>query len=235
MATPHRDQCAPPRARAAIAIALRYTARVAGETVPCGNGITMQLHSALASVVHTIIPSMFKAQQPWAVMGSTASVLQGIPDYVPPDIDLVTTMEGAYIMSGAVGHAGTVIRQVGFSVSEPYSSHFGIFEVQGIKVEVMGDLIIRVADGVINATDHFARWSDKVRLLHFDSVHIPVVPLEWQLVANVLLDRPERSHGIADFLNEHGYDHRYLSALLEDTQLGPRTIERSKELVHLDG
>ena len=51
----------------------------------------------------------------------------------------------------------------------------------------MGDLVIRVADGVIDATQHFARWSDKVRLIHFEEHHIPVVPLEWQLVANVLL------------------------------------------------
>ena len=36
-------------------------------------------------------------------MGSTASVLQGIPDYTPPDIDLTTTMEGAYILEGAIG------------------------------------------------------------------------------------------------------------------------------------
>ena len=196
--------------------------------------MTAQIYSALGSVVHTIIPSMFKAQQPWAVMGSTASVLQGIPNYVPPDIDLVTTMEGAYIMSGAVGHAGTVIHQVSYSESARYVSHFGIFEVQGVKVEIMGDLIIRVADGVINATDHFARWSDKVRLLHFEDAHIPVVPLEWQLVANVMLGRPERSHGIADFLLEHGYDHAYLRALLEDPQLGPRTIKESREMVHLD-
>ena len=205
-----------------------------GESVTAGDGLTVQIHDALVAIFHAIVPAMFKAQQPWAVMGSTASVLQGIPNYVPPDIDLVTTMTGAYIMEGAVGNCGASERPVEYSESEKYTSHFGIFEVADVKVEVMGDLVIHCSDGAINATDHFARWSDKVRVLHFENYHIPVVPLEWQLVANVLLRRPERSAGIADFLNEHGYDAAYLRALLRDEQLGARTIELAREAVHLD-
>lgn len=204
-----------------------------GETVPAGNGMTTQIHDALAAVLRTIIPAMFKAQQPWALMGSTASVLQGIDDYVPPDIDLVTTMEGAYIMEGCVAMCGATIRQVSFSTSDRYASHFGIFEVEDTKIEVMGDLVIQVADGCIHATDHFARWSDKVRLLHFDGSHIPVVPLEWQLAANALLSRPERTQPIADYLLKHGYDGAYLDAILEDKSYGERTIRLVRELMRL--
>jgi hypothetical protein len=126
------------------------------------------------------------------------------------------------------------VRPVGYSESDRYASHFGIFEVTDVKVEVMGDLIIRVADGHIDATDHFARWSDKVRLIHFENHHIPVVPLEWQLVANVLLSRPERSTGIADYLLAHGFDRAYLEALLTDKGHGERTIATVREMMHLD-
>jgi hypothetical protein len=204
-----------------------------GQTIPCGDGMTEAVHDALAESLHAIIPSLFKSQQPWAIMGSTASVLQGIPGYVPPDIDLTTTMEGAYIMEGAIAHLGAVMRPVSFSVRAPYSSYFGIFEVRGVKVEVMGNLIIKCSDGVIDVTDHWSRWSDKVRILHFDAVHVPVIPLEWQLVANMLLARPERTNGIADFLREYGWDHKYLNALLEDQQLGARTIDGVREAMHL--
>ncbi len=205
-----------------------------GETIPCGNGMTDDVRDALAEVLHAIIPSLFKSQQPWAIMGSTASVLQGIPDYVPPDIDLTTTMEGAYIMEGAIGHLGTMVRQVGFSVREPYSSYFGVFEVRGVKVEVMGDLLINYRDGLIDVKDHWSRWSDKVRVLHFGAMHVPVIPLEWQLVANMLLERPERTTGIADLLLEHGWDEKYLDALLDDRQLGARTIDGVREMMHID-
>ncbi len=207
---------------------------MAGETVACGDGMTDGVRHALSACINAVIPTMFRAQQPWAVMGSTASVLQGICDYKPPDIDLVTTRDGAYIMSGSLGGLGATVRQVDYSESDRYASHFGIFEVLGVKVEVMGDLVIRVADGHIDATDHFARWSDKVRLIHFEAHHIPVVPLEWQLVANVLLNRPERSIGIADYLLEHGFDRAYLEALLVDQGHGERTIRTVREMMHLD-
>ena len=205
-----------------------------GETVPCGDGMTEGVRRALSACINAVIPTMFRAQQPWAVMGSTASVLQGIPNYTPPDIDLVTTRDGAYIMSGSIGGLGATVRPVGYSESDRYASHFGIFEVLDVKVEVMGDLVIRVADGHIDATEHFARWSDKVRLIHFDEHHIPVVPLEWQLVANVLLGRPERSSGIAGYLLAHGFDRAYLDALLVDVGHGERTISTVREMLHLD-
>jgi hypothetical protein len=205
-----------------------------GEDVVCGSGMTDAVRHALSSVVRQVVPAMFKSQQPWALMGSTASVLQGIDGYSPPDIDLVTTMEGAYIMEGSVASCGATERPVSFSVSPPYESHFGIFEVEGVKVEVMGNLIIRCADGMINATDHFARWSDKVRILHFEQFHIPVVPLEWQLVANVLLQRPERSEGIAEHLLRSGYDRQYIDLLLADGQNGERTIATVRKMMHLD-
>jgi hypothetical protein len=207
---------------------------VPGEHIPCGNGMSEGVRTALSGVLHTIIPSMFKAQEPWALMGSTASVLQGIDNYTPPDIDIVTTTEGAYILSGAVSHAGTMLRPVSYSETERYASHFGVFEVDRVKVEVMGDLVIKVPDGRITAGEHFARWSEKVRILHFESMHVPVIPLEWQLVANVLLERPERSLGIAHFLLDHDFDRPYLDALLMDEHLGARTIDIVRDVMCLD-
>jgi hypothetical protein len=204
-----------------------------GETIVCGDGMTDQMREALSGVLAQIVPAMFKAQQPWALMGSCASVLQGIDGYTPPDMDLVTTMEGAYIMEGAVSACGATIRPVGFSTSERYASHFGIFEVGTVKVEVMGDLVIQVADGYINATEHFATWSDKVRLVHFGSHHIPVVPLEWQLIANVLLSRPERSTPIAEYLLQHGYDRAYIDALLGDKGYGTRIVSEVRRMMSL--
>ena len=196
--------------------------------------MTDSVRAALGAIVSCIIPSMFKAQQPWALMGSTASVLQGLDNYTPPDIDLVTSTPGAYIMEGCVGGAGSTVRPVSWSIRAPYESHFGIFEVKGVKVEVMGDLIIRCPDGMISVNEHFARWSDKVKLVIFESHHVPVVPLEWQLVANVLLRRPERSVGLSQMLLERGYDRPYLEALLTDEKLGVRTIDTVRKMMQLD-
>jgi hypothetical protein len=204
------------------------------DTVRCGDGMTDEVRGALVAILRCVITTMFKAQEPWALMGSTASVLQGIDGYRPPDIDLTTTREGAYIMEGCVGNAGATERPVAYSERKPYASYFGIFEVAGVKVEVMGDLVIAVDDGVIDLKDHWSRWSDKVRLVRFEGYSIPVVPLEWQMIANVLLNRPERSGPIAAYLREHGFDRDHMLELLSDERLGARTITCVRKELHLD-
>jgi hypothetical protein len=203
-------------------------------TVPVGSsGLCERTNGALVAIMRAIIPSMFKAQQPWALVGSCASVLQGLPDYQPPDIDLATTMTGAYIMSGCVGRAGDTVRPVSYSVRLPYSSHFGIYQVGGVKVEVMGDLVIRCSDGVIDLSDHWARWTDHVRIVELEGMHIPVVALEWQVVANALLGRQERVDATAAHLLQTGFDEQFTRELLADHRLGARTIESVRKALRL--
>ena len=98
-----------------------------------------------------------------------------------------------------------------------------------VRAYVMGDLEIHVADAHLVATDHWSRWSERVRILHFREKHIPVVPLEWQLVANAMLNRPERVSGISEYLLAHGYDAAYVDELLADQQYGERTIRMARE------
>ena len=177
---------------------------------------------------------MFRAQQPWALVGSCASVLQGLPDYEPPDIDLATTAEGAYLMQDCISSHGSTLRPVKYSESGPYASHFGIFEVRGVKVEVMGDLVIRCKDGFIDLNDHFARWSDEVRICEVEDLHIPLIPLEWQLVANALLGRDDRVRTIAACMLDQGYDRPFLETILADDTLGERTLSTVRTVMRLD-
>jgi hypothetical protein len=206
----------------------------AHEDICPGSGLTDAVADALEAVMQAIIPSMFKSQQPWALMGSLASVLQGMPDYVPPDIDLVTTTKGAYVMEGAIGTIASAIRPVSLSTGGPYTSHFGIFEVNGIKVEVMGDLIIKCEDGMLRAEDHWEKWSERVRVLHFRGLHIPVIPLEWQVIANAMLHRPDRVAGCAKQLLAAGYNREYLDEIMKDQAYGERTLQTVREALHLD-
>jgi hypothetical protein len=204
------------------------------EDIAPGDGLTDRVADALEDVLHAIVPLMFKEQQPWALMGSLASVLQGMPDYVPPDIDLVTTMRGAYAMEKGIATIGKTVRPVSLSTAGPYTSYFGVFDVKGVKVEVMGDLIIACEDGSLRAEDHWSRWSERVRVLHFRKLHIPVVPLEWQIVANALLTRPERVQGCARQLLAAGFDRAYLEDLLSDQAYGERTLRTVRAALHLD-
>lgn len=204
------------------------------EDVPPGNGLSDAVANTLELIMQAIIPEMFKSQQPWALMGSLASVLQGMPDYVPPDIDLVSTTKGAYVMEGAITRVDKTVRAVALSSAGPYTSHFGIFDVNGVKVEVMGDLVIKCDDGSLTTEDHWSKWSERVRVLHYRKLHIPVVPLEWQIVANALLNRPERVSGCARQLLATGFDRAYLDNILSDQAYGERTLQTVREALHLD-
>jgi hypothetical protein len=72
-----------------------------------------------------------------------------------------------------------------------------------------------------------------VRVLHFEDMHVPVAPLEWQLIANALLARPERVGGVAQHLLDHGFDAAYLDAMLADPGLGERTLHATREALRL--
>ena len=143
-----------------------------------GDGMYPQISEALAVVLEHIVPAMFKAQQPWALMGSLASVLQGMPGYSPPDIDLVTTMEGAYIMEGAISACGATVRPVQKSSAGPYTSYFGIFEVNSIKVEVMGDLVGEDPPGgdVVAVAEPAGQREDLILLQHRRAFQHPAGP-----------------------------------------------------------
>jgi D-hexose-6-phosphate mutarotase len=70
----------------------------------------------------------------WA--GSLSLALQGI-DVEPHDIDLLTDRQGAYRINAMLKKYEK--KRVGYSETEKLSSYFGVFEIQGVKVEVMGD------------------------------------------------------------------------------------------------
>ena len=98
----------------------------------------------------------------------------------------------------------------------------------------MGALIIRCTDGVIDVSDHWARLSDEVRMREIDGTRIPLVPLEWQLLANTMLGRENRAKDIARHLLRTGYDGELVASLMADERNGARTIAGVREALQID-
>jgi hypothetical protein len=63
----------------------------------------------------------------------------------PHDIDLQTDVQGAYEIERRF--SSQVSRNVGFSSTERIRSHFGSLLVEGLVVEIMGDIQKRREDG----------------------------------------------------------------------------------------
>ena len=73
----------------------------------------------------------------WVVTGSLVMALQGVPVQVH-DIDIQNDRDGAYEIERRFSKY--VIKAVNYSISERIRSHFGVLKIDGIKVEIMGDI-----------------------------------------------------------------------------------------------
>lgn len=99
------------------------------------------------------------------------------------DIDILTTKRGAYAIDRQLKRYET--KRVRFRKSPLFQSYLGEFKVSGVKVQVMGDLRVKVAH----------RWLSRAprlknpRLIWLGGYRFPVVSLRKQLESYKALSR----------------------------------------------
>jgi len=133
----------------------------------------------------------------WVITGSLGFALQGVP-VEPHDIDIQTDREGAYEIERLFSEF--VVEPVRFKESEKIRSHFGVLMIDGVKVEVMGDIQKKVND----------EWEEPVdinkykRFVEVEDMKIPVLDLEYEYQAYLKLGRMEKVEMLRKFLEEKG-------------------------------
>lgn len=130
----------------------------------------------------------------WAVTGSFGMVLHGMQVEIH-DIDLQTDKEGAFEIERRL--VNSLVKIVHFRASERIRSYFGTFEINGIKIEVMGGMQHLAADqtwGSPVAIETCHDWVD------FNEMNIPVITLEHEVEAYQLYGRPEKAEKIKEFM-----------------------------------
>lgn len=124
----------------------------------------------------------------WALTGSLSFALQGLP-VNPNDIDIQTDEAGAYEIEHLFSEF--VVREVKFAATEKIRSHFGALEIDGVKVEIMGDIQKRLEDGTweesVNLEHH-------IRFIEVEGMNVPVLALEYEYQAYMKLGRVEKAH-----------------------------------------
>jgi hypothetical protein len=123
----------------------------------------------------------------WAVSGSLALALYGLP-VVPKDIDLQTDRAGADAIARLLGayqvyppglHLGVRLMR----------SYLGQYRVEGVVVEVMGDLEYQSVNGSWHNAPDFKLQR---RTLEYLGISVPVVSLEYLHEFYLQLQRPAR-------------------------------------------
>ena len=131
----------------------------------------------------------------WVVTGSLGFALQGVP-IQPNDIDIQTDKAGAYAVESLF--SDVVTRSVKFSATERIQSHFGALQIDGIQVEIMGDIQKRGADGVWEEIVDPARYRLMVEI---DGMLVPVLSLEYEYQAYLKFGRIERAKMLRRWLD----------------------------------
>ena len=123
----------------------------------------------------------------WAVDGSLSLTLQGL-NVAPHDIDILTDADGAHRIQESL--IDFVVKPAGYSKSEKYDSHFGVFHIKGVRVDVMGDLrVFRNGSWGPVQNPHTV----EVIMVEFQGAMIPVVSKGNQERTGYLHERMRRS------------------------------------------
>lgn len=122
----------------------------------------------------------------WCLTGSLALALQGVPVEVH-DVDLKSDQAGVYEMERLF--AEYVARRVEFSAKDAIRSHLGALAIDGIKVEIMGDVQTRQADG---GWSDATGWQAHVRTVTVEGMEVPVVSLEYEYRSYLAMGRADK-------------------------------------------
>lgn len=133
----------------------------------------------------------------WAVVGSLGLALQGVP-VKTHDIDIRSDMTGVYKIENLFSDYSC--KKVTFSPSERVRSHFGTLEIDGITVEIMGNLQFRNKDGTWEKLEDFTKH---LHIIQIESMEIPVLSLEYEHTAYLRLGRTARAALINQWLEAH--------------------------------
>ncbi|MCL4507526.1 MAG: hypothetical protein M1434_03775 [Chloroflexi bacterium] len=144
--------------------------------------------------IYTRLENLEDNRVNWVVTGSVGMALQGM-DVDVHDIDIQTDQDGAYETESRFSEY--VVEPVRFSISERIRSHFGTLEIGDIKVEIMGDIQKRLDDQT---------WEEPVKVERYkcwvevDGMRIPVLSLEYEYQAYLILGRNEKAEKLQKWL-----------------------------------
>ena len=130
----------------------------------------------------------------WVITGSLGFALQGVP-VEPHDIDVQTNKTGAYEIERLFSKF--VDRKVAFSSTHVIRSHFGVLMIDGIKVEIMGDIQKRLDNGT---------WESPVdlkqhrKIVEIEGMQVPVLSLAYEYQAYMKLGRIDKAKMLKKYL-----------------------------------
>jgi hypothetical protein len=124
----------------------------------------------------------------WVLTGSLGFAIQGVPTDVN-DIDIQTDRDGAYGIERIFSEF--ITKKVHFLSSERIRSHFGEMIIDGIKVEIMGDIQKKFDNGTWEEKPDLEKYR---RFVNIDEMNIPILSLDYEYQAYLKLGRVDKAN-----------------------------------------
>jgi len=131
----------------------------------------------------------------WVITGSLGMALQGM-DIQVHDIDIQTDRYGAYEIGNIFSEY--VVEPVHYLASERIRSHFGVLDIDGVKIDIMGDVQKFLGDQTWEEPINVQRYKYWIK---FNNLRIPVMSLEYEYKAYRKLGRTRQAEKIKNWLD----------------------------------
>lgn len=156
----------------------------------------MDLDSKYLEVLRTLHSKLIETNIIWVIGGSLALNLTGL-DVEPRDIDLFTDEEGAYEIEKLL--AEYLVKNVSLSSKDNIRSHYGILNIQGIEVDIIGHIEFKDEKNVWEAG---RKLEDVINNVEFEEMKIPLMRIESQLKGYTKIGRMEKIRLIEEWLEK---------------------------------
>jgi len=149
----------------------------------------------------------------WLLAGSTASFLNGLK-VEPKDLDIIVETPKVYDADRVFAEHFKAERRVSYSSTGLYASHYGVFKINWVNVDLMAELEICCPEGCMKLD--FDTIYPQASAVRVGGIGVRLLPLEWQLVANTMIPGKEkRVKAILELLSSEGYSRVALKSALD--------------------
>lgn len=170
---------------------------------------------------------------PWLLGGSTGCLLQNVRlERKPNDLDIYT--DRRFIDRLEETLTEWTVEAVHYSKTVRYSSFLSRCSVARVEVELVADLSVSAESGKyhVEVEDLLMHFASNFQL---ENETISLMPLEHELIFNLLRDREDRFEPIAETIRERGVDTTLWRALQRRNALCDSFWVRASKLVGFSG
>jgi len=170
------------------------------------------------------------ADAAWLLGGSCSLWLQGVPlERSPRDIDVY--YDSIEVKKLHVCLTGLALDEPAWDESGRYTSLLSHYRLGGLPVELVGSFEIRNSSSLYR-TEIKGILSGYAEQIMLEGVPIRLMPLAHELLFNVLRERPDRYHAVAEAIRKSPERHMgLLKLLLARNEWGVETVLAVAELL----